>query len=305
MDASKFNPATLTAVQDFCGNLLKKYGTQSAAAKVLQISDAHFISFRRADWQNIGEAAFNSVAARAGITDWKLCDTINFQEIGGTLDAAQSRSKMIGLVGQPGAGKTEAARIYCQKTPGAYYMLADAEMSKARFLSDLMREMGMAVPGAGAVIPGQMIEEICQRCISQEQRPLLVIDDAGKLSPTVLRIIQIIYDRTKDRAGIVLIGTPYLKKMMDLKAKVDVMGFRELLRRFAYWITLDGINEADVMKICKANGITDPDAIRYLCTNVADFATLNFLVSEALERAARAEVSVSRDLLVAMQRGRS
>jgi hypothetical protein len=305
MDASKFNPATLTAVQDFCNNLLKKHGTQSAAAKVLSISDAHMISLRRGDWQNIGDVLFNTVAAKAGITDWKLCDTINFQEIGGTLDAAQDRSKMIGLTGHPGAGKTEAARIYCQRTPGAYYVLADTEMSKARFLADLMREMGMAVPGTGAVIPGQMIAEICERCISQEHRPLIVIDDAGKLSPTILRIIQIIYDRTKDRAGIVVMGTPQLKKMLDLKAKLDVMGFRELLRRFAYWITLDGINEADVMKICKANGITDPDAIRYLCTNVADFATLNFLVSEALERAARAEVSVSRDLLVAMQRGRS
>lgn len=305
MDISKFTDNTLKAVQDFAIRLVEKHGTQSAAAASLSISDAHFISFRRADWNNISESLFNTIAAKAGISDWKLCETRNFSEIAGALDAAHTRRVMIGVTGAPGAGKTEATRIYANGVQGSYYLLADSEMSKSRFLLSLMREMGMQTPAPGSVIPGLMIEDICNRLIGQTVTPLIIIDDAGKLNAPILRILQIIYDRTKDRCGILLIGTQYLKKMLDQKAAYDVMGFRELCRRFAYWIKLDGITTADVIQVCKANGVSDPDAIRYLTQSVADYATLNFLISEAVERAAKNDVMVTRELIVAMQKGRS
>ena len=305
MDISNKNPDLLTAVQTYCNDLIAKHGTQTAAAATLNMSDAQFIAYRRGDWDKISERKFNEVAAIVGVSGWQLAETRNFTHTVGTLAAAHDRKVMIGLTGYPGAGKTEALNRYCRRTPGAYYLLADALMSRTRFIAGIMRAMGMQIPEVGNQIPGAMVESICNKMVSSELPVVLVIDDAGKLKPDHFRIIQIIYDRTKDLCGIVLAGTEQLKKMIDQKAQYDVMGYRELQRRFSYWEQLAPLSHQDVLAVCQANAIEDTDAIRYLATNVTNLANLSFMCIEARERAARDKTTITRDLLTRMNRNRT
>jgi DNA transposition AAA+ family ATPase len=305
MDISTKHPDLLTAVQSYCADLVVKHGTQTAAASSLNMSDAQFIAYRRGDWDKISERKFNEVAALVGVNGWQLAETRNFTHVIGTLAAAHDRKVMIGITGFPGAGKTEACNRYCRRTPGAYYLLADTLMSRTRFISAIMRTMGMQIPELGNQIPGAMVDTICSKMIASELPVLLVIDDAGKLKPEHYRIIQIIYDRTKDRCGIVLAGTEQLKRTIDQKAQFDVMGFRELQRRFSYWEQLQTLTQQDVLAVCRANGIDDTGAIAYLSTNVTNLANLSFMCIEARERAALAKTGVTRDLLTAMNRNRT
>jgi DNA transposition AAA+ family ATPase len=290
----------LGAVQEYVQQRIQTAGSQNEAARQMGISGAHIINFREGHWDKISQRQFNTIAHLAGINSWRDVKTANLSIATGLLAQAQSRSRMLALSGYTGAGKTHAMRLYARKTPQAYYVLADAEMNKRRFLNAILQAIGVRPDDAGNNI-GEALDAIARK-LNREDSPLLMIDDAGKLTDSLLRIIQIIYDRTEGRAGIVLAGTEYLKESIEAKARRNVMGFRELKRRVAYWEEMSSISKVDVRGICEANGITDASAIAYLASNVSDFGTLREMVLNALDMADGGEVT--REVLAALYAGR-
>ena len=302
MTTKGINPQLLDEVKNYVNQRIDTAGSQNEAARQLGMSAAHIINFRKGDWAKISRQHFNRLLASAGLSDWRDFMTENLKIASAVLAEAQENSRFLVLTGYTGSGKTHTLRLYAAKTKKAYYLLADSEMNKSRFLLSIIQAIGIH-PNEAGTNSGQRLEAIARK-LNGEDRPLLIVDDAGKLSDPNLRMLQIIYDRTEGRAGILMAGTEYLKESIDKKARRNKMGFRELRRRVAYWQEMDKMRPKDVRTICEGNGIADSSAISYLSSACSDFGTLRNMITNALTLADKEGVEVTRELLTRMNGNR-
>jgi DNA transposition AAA+ family ATPase len=228
--------------------------------------------------------------------------TINFGLAINLLQNAQTYSRFLALTGATGNGKTHALKLYARRNANAYYVLCDSEMSKKRFMQAILQAIGVRPDDAGTN-NGEMLAAIVRK-LNSDNSPLLILDDAGKLNDSMLRVIQIIYDRTENHAGLVIAGTEYLAESVEKKARRNVMGFRELRRRVAYWESLEGISAEDVKSICEKNEVTDEGVIKYLVSNCHDFGTIRNMITNLKAMAKALGQPMSRDMLVNMNSNR-
>ena len=284
-------------------------GTQAEAARMLRVSDAHIISLRDGKWENISRRLFNKMIGEAGLSSWATQVTQGFERVAAVADEAQSGARMIALCGFTGAGKTHALREYADANPNTYYLLTTALMSRLAFAEALARTCGVREADMG-VTPRTIIEAVIVK-LNRVDQPLVILDDFGKVTDDIVRMVQIIYDATEGNAGILLSGTEHLEVKIAQKVKRDTMGFREFSRRIAWWQTMPVLSRADVATICGANGITDKTAQDYLFTQCKDLGTLRNQCQNAITfaenvggKAAAATPTITRELLAHMNVGR-
>ncbi|RMF46273.1 MAG: hypothetical protein D6751_05520 [Deltaproteobacteria bacterium] len=295
MNVKGINPDHLRRVQQYVLDVIAGSASQNEAANKLGISPSHLINFRDGHWKAVSRKMFNKLAGLAGVNNWGTYQTENLLLATSVAAAAQDESRMLALVGFTGSGKTHALRLYGMRTRNAYYMLAHSEMNKKMFLTAMLKALGVRIEEAGHTV-GLMLDAVVRK-LQAETQPLLIIDDAGKLTDSNLRIIQIIYDRTEGHAGILLAGTEYLEESLTKKARANKMGFRELRRRIAWWEQMGPLTRKDVGMICQANGIEDKGAMAWLYSNCRDFGTLRNMITNALRYAETHDTEVTRDLL--------
>ena len=278
--------------------ILSQGVSQNQLATRIGISPATIIAIRNDDWSKISTRMFNKLMAYFNIDNWNIRRTTNFNKIFDVCQDAKLNKRMLAISGYTGSGKTTALRKYATSHPEVYYVLATSIMTKRSFLREIQRSMGIQ--------EGTSIQDMMSSITSvmnQAENALLIIDDAGKLSEVILRLIQIIYDSTEYRAGIILAGTEYLKEMIDKLARKNRMGFRELKRRIAFWQPMYRPTRKVVETICTDNDITDTNAIRYIYDNAHDYGTLRNLITNALRIRNTKAISVNREILESLHVG--
>lgn len=268
--------------------------TQNRMAKHLGISTAQMSNILNpGKWESIGDDMWRKVSSQLGVRrekaegEWRLVTTDNYQIVHEVCRDAKDNSRMLGLIGDTGYGKTEALEIYAKKTPKVGYVLCDVLQNQKDWLIDIARSFGLDESGTKRTI----LRRICS-WMSKEQDALLILDDMGKVDDNIYRLIQLIYDRTKDRAGILLAGMPRLKDYVMSAARKDKNGFRELKRRIEYWEILDQPTEQDKQSLCELNGITDQVHIKCIQRGVKDLGTLKNVVINSLRIAGEEPVTL-------------
>lgn len=274
-----------------------KMMSQAELARRLQAqigygSEATIINIKRGNWDLISAEAMNKLRAFFRLDGWQIRNTHNFVVITKLCDDSRTNKRMMAVAGYTGAGKTTALRKYATDNADTYYVLCTVVHSKRSLLDSIQRSMGIE---RGAAI-GEMMNAIVDK-LNAGNNSLLILDDAGKLSHTCLRLLQVIYDQTEFSAGIVLAGTEFLKEEIDRNCRRNVMGFRELKRRIAYWQPLRRPTAAIIAAICKDFNITDPAAVDFIFKNAKDYGTIRNLVLNAGAIATRDNVAVTVELL--------
>jgi DNA transposition AAA+ family ATPase len=283
--------------------LISSSETQAKAAEHLGITPGQIGYFRDGDWANIGEKTFLSVQQKLNLNAWSTYTTNNFAMIVTAANSCKEDRRMQGLLGFTGAGKTHALKQFSNKFTNSNYVLCDSEMTKLDFVREISKSVG--VKNFAIYNKSEIINNIC-RMLIRTTNSLLILDDVGKLSDANMRVIQIIYDKTEGNCGILLVGLPSLKKRIDRSANKDVLGFRELRRRIAYWEELKPVTVDDIKLICADNGITDESAIAYLTRECRDFGTLRNMITNSLRfKEKKAAEVINNELLTAMNRGKS
>ncbi|HMN89792.1 MAG TPA: AAA family ATPase [Saprospiraceae bacterium] len=261
-------------------------------------SDATVINLKQGNWELISEEAINKLRAFFKIDSWRLRSTHNFAVITKLCEDARDNRRFMAIAGYTGAGKTTALRYYTSQNADTYYVLATVLMTKRTFLEAVQRAMGINAGSSMADMMAGILNKL-----HSSSKPLLIIDDAGKLTHSCLRLLQVIYDQTEFSAGVVISGTEYLKTEIDRQARRDNMGFRELKRRIAYWQPLRRPTQSIISTICKDYNITDQNAISYIHEYAHDYGTIRNLVLNAHMIAVRDGVAISRDLLADLHVG--
>lgn len=251
--------------------------SQNALAKELEISPSTLSDIRNKNWTRISDEMWNKLQGRLRLDSWRIIETPNLVRIKNMCMDAQHNQRFLALAEFTGAGKTTALRHYCNTNTNACYMLANALMRPQDLVDAIMKAINIEAAGTQL----SKVNAICNKLNSLE-KPLLVIDDFGKLSDACYRILQIIYDNTERNAGIVIAGTERLKNYILNMAKKDKLGFRELKRRVAGWQALVKPTKKEVANLCQLHGIADNAFMKQICEQADDYGTIRELIQNEL-----------------------
>jgi DNA transposition AAA+ family ATPase len=296
-----YSPKILEAVMIAVNEKIKNTGSSSAAAASLGVNPGTVTFLKNGDWKNVSDEVFTKVQKSLHLNEWRTFQTTNFSIAATVAKSTKDDARMVALVGYTGAGKTHSLSTYAKKSKDVFYLLADTEMTKLDFLKEIGKACG--INNLYQYSKNELIRKIVSTLVNTGSA-LLIIDDSGKLSDANLRLIQVIYDRTEFRCGILLAGTHYLKTSIDRKAAKDVKGFQELKRRIAYTEVMKEIAIDDVRTICVGVGIEDESAIIYLHRECKDFGTLRNQINNVLKLSAKRGEPVTNELLAKMNMGR-
>lgn len=294
--SKNFTPEQLMEIQQALEVATQKT-SQNKLALIIGVNAGTLTNVKQGNWAALSNEMIAHVRAYFKLDDWKLRSTDNYIRTTKILMDARSNRRMVAVAGYTGGGKTVASTRFCTNE-GGHYVLATSVMTQRGFANAILRSMGIEEESN--------LEDKVNKialALKRSQYPLLVIDDAGKLKDTCLQLLQIIYDMTELSAGIVLLGTEFLKKTIDKKAAKDTQGFRELKRRISYWMPLTRPSDKIVKEICLDFGITDNHAIRFIKDNANDFGTLRNLITNAKIASEQQGVPITRDLLVTLDVG--
>jgi transcriptional regulator with XRE-family HTH domain len=265
--------------------------SQNRLAEMIGISPATIINVRRGEWKSVSESMLMNLRGYFKINDWKVYETANLKAITELCDDASTNKRFLAIAGYTGSGKTTALTRYAKKHVNTWYILGTTIMTQKSFLNAILRAMGIS---DGTSIADKMA--IIVRELNNKQDSLIIVDDAGKLSDNILRLIQIIYDETEDNAGIIMAGTESLETNINRGAMADRRGFRELQRRIAYWQPMRRPSKSEVVYLCSQYGINDTPAINYVM-DYKDFGTIRNLITNAVLMSNKMNASITRSML--------
>lgn len=247
----------VNALRDYCD----RYDSQNKAANSLKnVSAATISQMLNNNWELIKDDMWRNVAAQIGYKEerWEAVETRGFKRLNKYLQDAQDNSLVMAITGDAGTGKTFTIKNYIANTRQAYLLCCNEYWNRKMFLSELLTSLGRDYTGFTV---GEMMHEAV-RTLKMQESPLLILDEADKLSDQVLYFFITLYNQLEDECGIVLCATNHLCKRIERGIKLNKKGYNEIWSRLGRrCIELKGVSAADITAICEANGITASDAI--------------------------------------------
>lgn len=250
--------------QQICESLriyVSMYPSQNKAAQSLSGTSAGTVSSILAGkWDNISDSMWRNIGAQVRQTrsGWQTVQTSAWQEMTFALEDAQRYRNVTWIVGEAGCGKTTTAREYSERCRSVYYVLCSEDMRRSDFIRGIARRIGLKTDGCTL---RDMLDSITDALI-QTSAPLLVFDEADKLTERVFHYFIELYNRLEDKCGIVFFSTSYIKRRMKMGLMYDKKGYNEIHSRIGRkFFELERTSANDVYAVCVANGLTDKKQI--------------------------------------------
>lgn len=249
-------------IQERLQEYAERYGSQNKAANSLKgVSPATVSQIINGNWDLISDEMWRSVGGQIGWneTEWIMVETRDFKVLNGILSDAQVNSNVFAVVGEAGTGKSVTMKQYAASNKRAYMLQCAEYWNRKMFMQELLTAMGRDYSGFTVA---EMMQEVV-RGLKAMDRPIIILDEADKLSDQVLYFFITLYNMLEDRCGIVLCATDHLAKRIKRGLKLNKKGYKEIYSRIARkFIELKGAGSADITSICLANGITGKATIK-------------------------------------------
>lgn len=221
------------------------------------VSGATLSNIENRRWVSIDEKLWKKIWNKVSdISTLSLIKTADFSTCEQVCKSAQTNHFMIGLIGDTGMGKSTALNAYSLRR-NVFYIVYDKTMAPKHFFLSLLREMG--IPFEGNI--NAMINRIADE-LNTMSSPLIIIDEAGKLTHTTILYLHVLRDKTVKNCGVVLAGMPYFKNNLIKLSNKQKEGYAEFNRRVNLWQELKGLSKSEIDFICKTNGIEEEQTIR-------------------------------------------
>lgn len=237
-------------------------GSQNKAANSLNgISSATISKVLNGQWETIAEEMWRSIAAQTGTAEtngWQVVKTRAYSTMTFTLEQVQSNSLVAAVIGGAGSGKTEAIKNYTAGGRNVYHMVCSEYWNRRTFMAKLLQNMGATVAGATV---SDMMDNIVDT-LKRKDSPLIVLDEADKLSDQVLYFFISLYNQLEDQCGIILTATSYLRNRIERGVRLNRKGYAEIYSRIGRkFVELPALNGEDVAAVCVANGVSDSKTV--------------------------------------------
>lgn len=201
-------------------------------------------------WKRVGE----QVGVNGGVDGWVIVETVAYQEISYALKDAQDWKNVTWVVGEAGSGKTTTARLYAEEHREVFYLQCSEDLHKGEFVREIARLVGIRVEGY--TVRG-LWTAILESLI-QMDAPLLIFDEADKLTESVFHYFISLYNKVEDKCGVVFLSTDYIIKRIERGLRCQRPGYKEFYSRIGRkYFELEDTTANDVYAICTANGLHD------------------------------------------------
>lgn len=247
------------ALKHFC----EKMGSQNKAANALNgISSATISQILNSKTDLVSDEMWRKLQAQLTMltpSSWVLVQTRDFILFNHLLKDAQTTTQVFAVVGDAGTGKSKTAEQYRLENENVFLLSCSEFWNKKYFLQELLQSMGRDF--SGLTVSEMMQEAIAQ--ILRKKQPLIILDEADKLTDQVLYFFITLYNKLEDRCGMVLCATDHLDKRIKRGLKINKKGYKEIYSRMGRkCIELQGVAYTDVVQICEANGVTAKSDIK-------------------------------------------
>ena len=244
------------ALRNYCD----RYGSQAKAAKALKMSGPMISQMLTGDWDKIADQQWHTAAAGIGYKEdrWEAVETADYVRLSAILSDAQENALVMSITGVAGSGKSFTCRHYAEMHRNAYVVSCDSYWSRKDLVEELLTVMGEDTAG---LTLAQMTRKAV-RHLRMSETPLIILDEADKLSDRVLNAFITLYNQLEDICGIILIATSHLEKKLLSGVRHNKQGYNEIWSRLGRkCVPLAGVSAQDIVLVCEANGVSDGKAI--------------------------------------------
>lgn len=238
----------------------QKGSGNKAAASMNGVSSATVSKVLSGKWDTISDDMWRSIAAQCGhkAEGWQLVETRAYKAMTFTLENAQRDSLVMAVIGEAGSGKTEAIKNYAAGGRNVYHLVCSEYWNRRTFMAKVLQSMGEIYSGTTVA---DMMDAIVDT-LKRKESPLIVLDEADKLSDQVLYFFISLYNQLEGRCGIIMTATRYLRARIEKGLRLNRKGYAEIYSRIGRkFVELLLHNSEDVAAVCSANGVTDPKTI--------------------------------------------
>ena len=236
-------------------------GSQNKAANSLNgVSSATISKVLSGQWETIADEMWRTISAQTGAKSegWQVVSTRAYDVMTFTLDNAQTDSLVLAVTGEAGSGKTEAIKNYTAGHTNAYHLVCSEYWNRRTFMGKLLKCMGVGVSGTTV---SEMMDDIVDT-LKRKDAPLIVLDEADKLTDQVLYFFISLYNQLEGHCGIILTATSFLKKRIERGVRLNRKGYAEIYSRIGgKFVALPLLNSEDIAAVCVANGVSDAKSI--------------------------------------------
>jgi len=236
-----------------------KYPSQNKAVGSLKGTSAGTVSsILNGKWELISDEMWRKVGeqvAGAGQEDgWQIVETGAYQEITYAMQDAKMYRNVTWIVGEAGCGKTTTARLFADDHRETFYLQCSEDMHKGEFVREIARLVG--IRGEGMTVR-ELWTAILNDLIQMEA-PLMIFDEADKLTESVFHYFISLYNKLEDKCGVVFMSTDYIRKRIENGLRWKKPGYKEFYSRIGRkYFELDDTTVNDVYAICTTNGLHD------------------------------------------------
>lgn len=245
-------------LRDYC----TKCGGQNKASNTLSgVSAATISKMLNGDWATIAEGMWHNISKQIGRASegWSIVPTNVYEELSQLLECAQQDSQVMAIVGNAGCGKSATIRQYISLHSEAYAITCSEYQNRTSWLSAVMESMGLDPRGMNVA---EKIGSVVRR-LKRADRPLLILDEADKMSDQVLYFFITLYNELEDHCGVVLSATHYLDKRLQRGLRTGRKGYEEVYSRVGrQCVQLSALSPEDISLVCTANGISEGRRVR-------------------------------------------
>ena len=231
-----------------------KGSQKRAATSLVGVSPATVTQIVTGKWELINEKMWRSIAAQIGVkqTRWNIVETRNYRALSDIFADAQENALVLAVCGEAGTGKSLTAAHYGAENPNVYVLACSEYWNRKTFLRELLRVMGKN-PAGDTV--GDMVDDVVM-ALKRRENPLIILDEADKLSDQVMFFFITFYNKLEDYCGIVLMATDYLEKKVRRGLRLNKKGYKEIYSRIGRrFVAMPGLSETDISDVCRANGV--------------------------------------------------
>lgn len=200
------------------------------------------------------------------------------------LQRALKKSSMIGITGMEGIGKTSSIASFLLDNQAIcnYIRIGESYTPKAFFDEMIFQTSGIFPPKGETIF--FKVKRLSRNLTEGSHKRLMIIDDAGKLSPRGLGYFHELRDNTSETTGFVFVGLDYFKEKLDEAREKKVRGIGEFCRRVQSWITVpNGLKQNEIAEFCKKHGVVEEHTKSIVNSKTSTLAELEILVDQIQE----------------------
>lgn len=224
----------------------------------LGVSNATVSNMVAGKWTNISEAMWRKVQGVLKLdTDWCIAKTNNYKLLMELLKSMQEQSLTAAVSYNAGVGKSQTYIEYERYNDNVIYVECKNYWQTKSYIKALLNACGIKAEGTKE----EMIETFIEYVMGLD-KPLIIIDQMDKLKEGAFDLFMDLYNDLFRCCGFLISGVPALEKRIKRGAKIDKIGYREVLSRINNsFIKLTPIDLNDVREVCVMNGLDDEDEI--------------------------------------------